>query len=57
MLYQKITNLMEIYPSKTFIKFSGEYWEPAKIPHLMILAKDNKAIMVPYNYQSWPKAI
>lgn len=53
MLYQKITNLMQIYPSKIFIKFSGEYWEPAKIPYLMIFAKDNKAIIVPYNSQSW----
>lgn len=53
MLYQKITNPMEIYPSKTFIKFSEEYWEPATIPYLVILTKDNKATMVLYNFQSW----
>lgn len=38
---------MEIYTSSTFIGFSGEYQETVKIPDLVILAKDDKNIMVP----------
>lgn len=38
---------MEIYPSRTFNGFSGKYWKTVKIPDLVILAKDDKNIMVP----------
>lgn len=38
---------MEIYPSKTFIGFSGEYWKSVKIPDLVILVKNDKNIMAP----------
>lgn len=38
---------MEIYSSSTFTDFSGEYWATVKIPDLVILAKDDKNIMVP----------
>lgn len=39
--------LMEIYPSKTFRGFSGEYWKSNKIPDLVILVKNDKNIMAP----------
>lgn len=38
---------IKIYPSRSFIGFSGEYQKSVKIPDLVILVEDDKNIKVP----------